>query len=345
MRLLVCNAHRSNANGSPGNSGDAALLSITADWLMTNCDDLTVTLAHGGSPGPAGDGFTRVAYRDLGAPSAAIRAADAVVVAGGTVLADDQPGSLVRGHPRTMATLAYLAQRARRPLVLVGVGAEPVQPGFKRTLLGYAVSRAESIAVRDERSAEILGDTYGIGAKVATGGDLYWLRPPTPLRQRSDGSAGRVVFALRSADFAALFRDRRVPDGSICLAMDSTDLDARHDHAGLDARVHLIVPQSWAQAHEVIAGAGLVVASRMHALYFAAGTGVPAVAVCSVGKVRSFADEFGLPTFNSIGDALGHDLSSIGAVPADPQSVGDARVRVDKVVREALSAVGVRFTG
>lgn len=334
MRLLVCNAHWCNANGSPRNNGDAALLYITAQWLRANGDDATVTLAHGGTAGPD-DGYAHVSYRDLAGLSAAVRAADAVVVAGGTVLADDQPGSPVRGHPRTLATIAFLARRAHRPLVLLGVGAEPVPPGVKRTLLRYTVSRARSIAARDERSAAILADLYG--ADAATGGDLYWLRPPTP----NAGSSRGIVFALRRNDFAELFRTGSVPSGATCLAMDSSDLDG----VAVPADVRTVVPATWTGAHEVIAGADLVVASRMHALYFAAGTGVPAVAVRTTGKVRSFADEFGLLGFDSVADAVSADLSSVGAVPADGQSVGDARTRVEKAVREALSTIGVRLTG
>ena len=345
MKILLCNAHYSEADGQARNNGDAALLAVAAQWFTAHTRSSAIELAHGGSAVHSGiPGYRSTSLQDRAGLFAAVSRADLVFVTGGTVLADDQPGSAFRGHPRMMATLALMARATRTPMTLIGVGAEPATSPLKRNLLSFATRSARVIAARDERSRTIIRDRFGSVAEPLLGGDLFWLRraPGEPVTNEGTVPAGdrRIVYALRGADCLTLIERGDLPANCVLLSMDATDVPSALARSGhpLPAGVAVVVPRTWREALTTISNARYVVASRMHALYFAADCAVPAIAVATIGKVRSFAEEFGLPSVDGAAAVSGAALREVTARLADEEAVQRARRRAHDSVRSAVMA-------
>lgn len=239
---------------------------------------------------------------------AAVRRCDLVVLGGGTLLAahvDGATGRLPRGHPRYLGAVAAAARAARRPVALVGVGAERWPTGAEEWLLRRVVRGASALFLRDDDSVALVAARTGRRGRVS--GDAFFggdVPPPVPTARRSGEAvvalSGRTSRQEVAAVAAHLLHHHEGP--VLVRRMDQAgdddlvahDLVARLLSAGRQAYV---APRasSWSFVYQEVAHANLLVASRLHALVFAARARTPSVAVGSSPKVRTFAAEADVP--------------------------------------------------
>lgn len=294
-------------NGAvPRNLGDEALTVGLAAAIAQRGHRVVSSLngAEGADRLPS----DRVCLSHPGALWEAVRRVDLVVLGGGTLLAGhvDGPGGwLPRGHPRYLGAVAAVARAARRPVALVGVGAERWPTGAEDWLLRRVVRGAATLCLRDDASAALVAERTGRRGRVS--GDTFFgdhVPSPVPPARRS----GQAVVALsgrtrreETAAVAAHLRRRHRGDVVIRRMDQAGDDDTvAHELAhrlrdvGLTAT---IAPRAtdWSTVYREVAHADLLVASRLHALVFAARARTPSVAVGSSPKVRTFAADADVP--------------------------------------------------
>lgn len=277
------------------NIGDEALTDGLAQAFVRRGHRVLAALngADGVAPG-------RVCLSRPAALVQAVRGADLVVLGGGTLLAGHVDGAslLPQGHPRYLAVVTAVAAAYRKPVALVGVGAERWPSGIEDRLLRGVIGRAASVWVRDPASAALVEARCGRTARIS--GDAFFgarLAPAVPLTQRG----GHVVVALSGrttqAECAAVAeRLSQVPDADVRIrCMDqhgddagvARDLARRLEAAGMSPRLSPYVTD-WRAAYAEMATARAVVASRLHALLFAGRAHTPSLAVGRSTKVLSY---------------------------------------------------------
>ncbi|RII94235.1 polysaccharide pyruvyl transferase family protein, partial [Clavibacter californiensis] len=124
MRTLIVSADRTLASGHPQNLGDAFLTDALSERLRRAGHETVI--ADFGQTARVDSTEERARVSGVRALADIVRQVDAVVVGGGTLLADDQPGRPFAGLPRLMAVTGLIARTGRTPLAVFGVGADPV---------------------------------------------------------------------------------------------------------------------------------------------------------------------------------------------------------------------------
>lgn len=276
-----------------------ALLGLLAElgWSATvvSGDPEGTTATHG---------VPAIAMRNLPGLWRAVRSSDGIVLGPGTIIQDQtSPVSLPWHLSRVLVAAA-----ARRPVVGVGLGVGPLTRRGSSRLVGAALGRARSVAVRDAGSAALL-EACGVG-RVEVGCDLAFALPaPTgPVLPR-------VAVCLRPFDPAGsrlpLRHDRRSDTDRQRIIALAAALDDVADRTGLP--VHFVAmdtgldPDLHAQVAErmrtpstaevpdldgvveAVGSSELVVAMRFHAGVAAVLGGRPAVLIGYAPKVDSLA--------------------------------------------------------
>jgi polysaccharide pyruvyl transferase WcaK-like protein len=325
--------------------GDALLTDALVGALRASGQEATAT--DFGAARVAGSGPRRYT-RGLVGLVRAIRASDAVIVGGGTLLQDDTGRGLLNGLPRLVLTVSMTAFLSRRPMVYLGVGCDPISRPAPRAALRLAV-KGRTVWARDRASLDrVAGQLHG---RPRLGADVCLL-PGDPAVQAVVEAASNsevvrrgVVVALNRRDVAqvdAAFLMRMASEDGVeptLLAMDQrTEEGDLTDHFdGMSGFRLLQPPVSWRDAATTIAGATVVIASRMHALYLAALSGTPMIAVGRSPKVLSFADEFGIPVAESLEDV------TLGAERvADTVALKVAQERMALALDETLAELEAR---
>jgi len=298
MKILLVSADRTTDSGFPQNIGDALLTDALAGALGALEHDVRVV-----DMGPTVRRESAVARIAVAGPAALRRAvawSDAVVVGGGTLLADDQPQRLFAGLPRLCLTTAILTVVHRKKLAVFGVGVDPVRR--RRARLAIAVVlRLAAVWIRDDDSAARASRLVG-GRRFRVCGDVSLFRHPE-IAEQADAHRERngVVVALNRREAARLRPEDvgvlRSRYGSVrFLSMDQgEDADAAHLVRAVRHQASVIDgPVRWPQAVASIVGAKAILASRMHAMYIASMASVPVVAIGDAAKVRSFVADFGV---------------------------------------------------
>ena len=158
-----------------GNPGDEALLTAFVDALPG-----AELLATSSAPEEteARHGLPALARHDVRALARALRAADAVVFAGGTIFKRLHPSSgrpplalLARG-----AALAGAVKAQRKLLAIVGAGAGPLDGRVAPRLARSMVRAADLLVLRDDESAARLA-AAGAPAPMRVGADAAWTLP------------------------------------------------------------------------------------------------------------------------------------------------------------------------
>jgi polysaccharide pyruvyl transferase CsaB len=291
---------------------------------------------------------------------AAILRADRVVLGGGGILKDEGPRL-----PLELAATALLARLLGKPVNLLAVGVGPFYTRTGRWLARLTARLADVRTVRDQASAEALR-ALGI-SRVEVGGDPTFAMIPATSPAPADGPDRRVVVslrpwygkdadggvgrqtALRSAVAEALAP--LVADGwtvSVVSLYWPRDLGEAHVLAA-DPRLQgaRVIEREldWSGLIEALRGADLVLAMRYHAAAAAASLGLPVVTLAYEPKVRSLAEELGLPRFD-VDDptALLPDLvDRVVAISRDPDparpdaaALEHLRARADRALDLAL---------
>jgi len=283
------------------NLGDDALLQVLLSQLPAGVDPL-VTAADQQAVQAAFQVAT-VDRRSLSQVLRALAGCQALVLGGGSLLQDSTSfRSLVYyGALITAARLRGL------PVLLWGQGLGPLRRRRSRLLARALLAMATAISWRDPASAA-LARSWGIDGRL--GADPVWALPPRPWV----GAGGPIVLCWRPV--AALEPDRWRPwlEGVATLARQADRpvlwlpfhgeqdraLPERLEAAGLLPpdlleRSRALPAADLEGAMATFAGAGLVLAMRLHGLILAAQSGSPCAALSYDPKVAAAAEGIGCP--------------------------------------------------
>lgn len=336
MRLLIVSSDRTLSHGAPANVGDAFLTDLFADALERQGHQVDIA-DFGAERSTPGRGRRRT--RGLPGLIDAIRDSDAVVVGGGTLLQDDRPDRLIGGLPRLCVTTSIVSRITNRPLAFYGVGCERVERTSARRLLRLAVGSAP-VWVREEDSLHRFSEMFERPALL--GADTSLLAQGLLPRRDPDQGGNQLVLALNRSEgsqltLEAVQRFRREGFEPTLISMEQQSSTGDFRAIAPDVLRELgfsFVPSGWRAALESVRASRLVVASRMHTLYMALLVGTPAVAIGTRAKVRSFADEFGIPMAASLDDV---DFENVEA--PNHESLDRAAARARATLDDLLQAL------
>jgi polysaccharide pyruvyl transferase WcaK-like protein len=229
----------------------------------------------------------------------AIERSDVVVIAGGDAF-DAAPGAVATPALHTAAVVG-VARAARRPVALVGVGADRIEGRVSRALARFVVRSADLLVLRDEPSAATL-HRAGAAVPVRVAADPVWcaLRLPAATTVRD----GFVVVIHDAASSRSVLGELARALGMLASAT-VTVLPWRHTDVGsasvfvdmLPAPARVLRPlPTLAGAMRAFGSFGVVVSMHEHASIAAAAAGTPTMAV---GQRRSLI---------AVARQLGHDL-------------------------------------
>jgi polysaccharide pyruvyl transferase WcaK-like protein len=299
MRTLIVSADRTLLSGHPQNLGDAFLTDALSERLRRAGHDTVV--ADFGQTARRDSTEERARVSGVRALADLVRQVDAVVVGGGTLLADDQPQRPFAGLPRLMAVTGLIARTTRTPLAVFGVGADPVARRRARLALRGGLDAAR-VWTRDPDSAGRAAGYSSHPVEVAADVSLFAAPELAALAAPADRRRGAVVALnakhspqLALADVRAL--EERFGEVAF-VSMDQGD-DSDAGSLAPEVRARLTTEpgdHGWRRAAELMADREVVVASRMHAMYLGTMLSTPVVAVGGATKVGAFVSEFRIPS-------------------------------------------------
>jgi polysaccharide pyruvyl transferase CsaB len=280
------------------NLGDDALLAVLLDQLPRGCRP--VVTARDQEQVRQRFGVETTDRTRLGGVLQALGGCDALVLGGGSLLQDAT--SL-----RSLIYYAVLMAAARlqgKPVILWAQGLGPLRRRRSQVLVRALLPQATAISWRDGASAAL---ARGWGVEAVVGSDPVWsLARHTPWH----GAGGPIVLCWRpvthlsAQGWATLLQAlaRLAPDRPVLWLPFHQEQD-RGLLRGLDqqglvpeglrqrsSEVHVADPQG---ALDLFAGAGLVLAMRLHGLILAALAGSPCAALSYDPKVSAAASAIG----------------------------------------------------
>jgi polysaccharide pyruvyl transferase WcaK-like protein len=240
-----------------------------------------------------------------------VRAADAVIVAGGTPFRF--PMSRARQRPvdggRNLMALSATASALSKPVAALGLGTDSLPGRSSRTLARGLVRQADLLVLRDEESAETL-TAAGARPPFRVGSDPTWTVLDGPVTSAVQTAPSATVVLERparswfDADFLATAL-QAVERGGLRVQLqpwlrtnaEGGDLAlARHLAARLDDAVILDTPPDLVAARDSLVDSSVVVCMRYHALVAAASAGARFVAASSTPGPRGLAQRFDQPS-------------------------------------------------
>jgi polysaccharide pyruvyl transferase CsaB len=282
------------------NLGDDALLAVLLDQLPRGCRP--VVTARDQEQVRQRFGVATTDRTRLGGVLRALGGCDALVLGGGSLLQDAT--SL-----RSLIYYAVLMAAARlqgKPVILWAQGLGPLRRRRSQALVRALLPQATAISWRDGASAAL---ARGWGVEAVVGSDPVWsLARHTPWH----GAGGPIVLSWRpvthlsAQGWATLLQAlaRLAPDRPVLWLPFHQEQD-RGLLQGLDqqglvpeglrqrsSEVHVADPKG---ALDLFAGAGLVLAMRLHGLILAALAGSPCAALSYDPKVSAAAAAIGCP--------------------------------------------------
>lgn len=313
-----------------GNAGDEAMLAAIVRSLRDLEPDLAITVLSSSPEETARDHGVQAASRlDVTAILKAIRAADLVLIGGGSLLQDVT-------SRRSMVYYLGIAQIARRlgkRVMLFANGIGPVRTLSGRLLMRLFANGIDLITVRDRPSLEELARLGVTRPRVELSADPALLLPlpaagtgEALLRAQGlrleDGegapllglsvrawkgseAAGRAVaraadrFCLQHGARAVLIPMQHPSDVAaserVAAAMETSPLLVRNRHSA-------------SELMGLVAAMDLMVGVRFHALVFAALAGVPLVGLSYDPKIDNFLASLGLTPVAALGEVTEEEL-------------------------------------
>ena len=284
------------------------------------------------------------------AVAAALRRADGLVSGGGSLLQDSSSARPVAYYTGVTQLAAVLG----RPYVIHAQGLGPIRRSANRALAGRALRNAAAVSLRDPASEE-LARALGVERPIEVVPDPALALQPTPIIRPG---AAPIVIAVRDWPAAppflepihAALAELSAEHPVIALPMQEPD-DRGPSLAAIAGTEHASVIDATTGLGTragILAGAGLVIGMRLHALILAAAAGVPAVALSYDPKVDAFAGIAGQEVAGDIAAGLeagrivaaARDALS-GVTGRDPERVADLRAAVGRSAASSLHALGV----
>jgi polysaccharide pyruvyl transferase CsaB len=313
------------------NIGDDALLAallqqLPSGWtpLVTGYDQAELEQRFGVATCPR---------RSLKAVLAALGRCQALVLGGGSLLQDATSWRSLLYY----LALIGAARLSGKPVLLWGQGLGPLRRRSSRLLVRLALPLVTASSWRDPASA---AQVRRWGVSCLEGSDPVWSLPPLAWR----GSGGPIVLCFRSTPLLGPAQWRQVLEALAELAT-SSDRQVlwlpfhRGQDSGLLERLKAegLVPEALAarsrecqvtspeQAMQVFAGAGLVLAMRLHGLILAAQASAPCCALSYDPKVAAAAQAIACPCL---------DLER--PLPAAPALVAPWQAQLDRPLAPEL---------
>lgn len=287
------------------NLGDELLLRALLGLLAERGWSATV-VSRDPSSTTAMHGVAAIAMSDVTGLLRAVREADGLVLGPGTIIQDQTSPASLPWHLSRVLTAAA----ARRPIVGVGLGIGPLRRLGSRAMVGAALGRCTSVAVRDPASAALAASCGVRGVLVGSDLALNLPRPTGPvaprlvaaLRAHAPGPQWRPLQdrpaaawdPTRIAGLAAALDDAAARLG---LPVSLVAMDTDHDAAYAEAVArhltsdHEVVAPDLDGVLELVGTAEVVVAMRYHAGIAALAGGRPSVLIDYADKVRGLADD------------------------------------------------------
>ncbi|HEV3000732.1 MAG TPA: polysaccharide pyruvyl transferase family protein [Solirubrobacteraceae bacterium] len=284
---------------------------------------------------------------------AACRRADRVVMGGGGLLKDESLRFSLE-----LLIAAVTGRLLRRRVTLLAVGAGPFYRRAGMVLVGLTARLAAVRTVRDEASAAAL-ERLGVPDARVVADPVFSTPPPAPAAR---GSGRRILVAVRpwfhmdpdrgARRWAALRNalaeaiETTAAGGAdvrlACLYLPEDEVAAREILARVRGeRAQLLARRlTWRDMLEECAAADAIVAMRYHALVAAALARRPAVAIAYEPKVRSLAEELGVPIVEPDDHELARRVAEeleAGPPAPDEATVDRLRRRAEAGLRAALS--------
>jgi len=272
--------------------------------------------------------------RDRVALLRALRWADAVVFAGGSILKELSAATGRNRYATLLMILAVVTAGrwiARAPMAMLNIGIGPIRTRRGRRLAALILRQVQLVTVRDAGSAS-LSERIGVRRPVVTAADAVfsvepaWLRgsgraePATEAPVVSDGDVDaprpfRIALSLNHdidvpenweplmatlADAVSAFAERRAIE---IHGLPMQSRGKQHDDASVlrefAARVPSVTfiehrPDDHHDVAAIIEHCDLLVAERLHAIITSAKLGVPVVPLAYDVKVRQVAVALGL---------------------------------------------------
>lgn len=227
----------------------------------------------------------------LHAAVAAIRRADAVVVAGGGNIHAHWPH-----HVYGRAAALAIAQAQGIPTALSGQTIGPELSALQRRIIAEPLRRAAVIGVREEVSGGLLRELGVEAARISDQPDDALADAARAAPLGPPGTAGRVIVATlghntdvetpldRQAGLLrqlVAFADREDLAIALCphTEQDATRHEQLNEALGRPPRIRLLKLRGVAETRSTVARATMVVSTRYHPLVFALAGAVPAIAL------------------------------------------------------------------
>lgn len=313
------------------NLGDDALLAALLQQLPASASPVVTAFDEGQVQ--ARFAVTTVPRRSLGTVLRALGRCDALVLGGGSLLQDSTSFRSLLYY----GALITLARLQGKPVILWGQGLGPLRRRRSRLLVRGLLALTTACSWRDPESAA-LARRWGVAG--VTGSDPVWALPPMPWQ----GLGGPIVVCWRPTPLLH-GTDWRPYLKALAALSTSTGREVlwlafhQDQDAGLLASLDAcgllpselkrlsrsVVADDPRQAQSLFAGAGLVLAMRLHALILAALAGAPCAALSYDPKVRAAADGLGCPCHDLDHEPSTESLLSLWT-PCLDQPVASERV-------------------
>ncbi len=248
-------------------------------------------------------------------PKAASRA-DLFLCGGGSLFQD---ATSARSALYYLGQFLYCSSIAKAKSVVYGQGIGPLRRGWIRKVASIALNRASLITLRDAESAELLSSIGVRKPRIEVTADPSFALSPIgkdfgkEFLENLGIKSGPVVavcprnwgkYDTETELATALRQFTRDFDISTILVPMFSLQDIGMCKRIADSHEKFALLDKWNSFQDVraaIAGADLVVSTRLHGLIFAVREGVPAVGISYDPKVESFCKMCGLP-YLDIGD-------------------------------------------
>jgi polysaccharide pyruvyl transferase CsaB len=288
------------------------------------------------------------------AVAGALRRADGLVSGGGSLLQDSTSARPVAYY----TGVAQLASTLGRPYVIHAQGLGPIRRTTNRVLAGRALRNASAVSLRDPASVALARE-LGVDRPIEVVPDPALGLEPTPIVRPGPAP---IVVAVRDWPAAppfleplhAALAELSVEHPVIALPMQEPD-DRGPSLAAIAGIEHASVLDATAGLETragILAGAGLVIGMRLHALILAAAAGVPAIALSYDPKVDAFAGIAGQVVAGDVGEGL--DPARIVAAAREAlaggsgvavERIAELRGAVARSSAASLTALGVAVDG